>query len=132
MTLPRTIRTTACFPVLFLLMFSSVRNHTEANEANLVGTNCNVAEFAAFIGIVFSSDENDDAWVTEVADDGPAAKAGLKPGDTITKINDERIKTVKRFRELMKDKKAGEEIKLTVRRGKEKLVLSVTLGERTH
>jgi serine protease Do len=84
----------------------------------------------AVVGVVFPEDENDDAWVSEVDDEGPAAKAGLKPGDTITKFNGEQVKTVKKFRDLMKDKKPGEVIKLTVRRITETVTLSVTLGKR--
>ena len=84
----------------------------------------------AVVGVVFAEDENDDAWVAELEDGGPAAKAGLRPGDTITKFNGEPVKTVKKFRELMRDKKAGEVAKLTVRRVTEILELSVTLGKR--
>lgn len=82
------------------------------------------------VGVVFPQDEDDDAWVVEVDEDGPAAKAGVKAGDTITKINSMTIKSVKRFREVIKDHKAGDVVKLTVRRGKEFHTLSVTLGER--
>lgn len=85
---------------------------------------------AAVVGVVFPEDENDDAWVAEVDEEGPAAKAGVKAGDTITKFNGEPIKTVKRFRELIKDRKPGDVVKLAVRRGTETLALSVTLGKR--
>jgi serine protease Do len=84
----------------------------------------------AVVGVVFPEDENDDAWVSEVDDEGPAAKAGVKPGDTITKVNADGVKSVKQFRDLLKDKKPGETVKLTVRRGVEILTLPVTLGKR--
>jgi len=84
----------------------------------------------AVVGVVFAEDENDDAYVVEVDEDGPAAKAGLKPGDTITKFNTEVIKSVKKFRDMIKDKKPGDTVKLAVRRGTEILALSVTLGKR--
>lgn len=82
------------------------------------------------VGVVFSDDENDDAWLSEVDDDGPAAKAGLKSGDTIVKVNGERIKSVKRFREVIATKKAGDKVTITVRRGTSIIPLEVTLGER--
>src|SRR5262249_5555776 len=74
---------------------------------------------SAAVGVVFPSDDDEDAWIVEVDDEGPAAKAGLKPGDTITKFGGENIKSVKRFREVMKDKKPGDMVKMTVRRGVE-------------
>jgi serine protease Do len=85
----------------------------------------------AFLGVVFPEDEEDDAWVTEEVDaDTPAGKGGMKAGDTITKFNSEPVKSVKRFRELIKDKKPGDVVKLTVRRGTTMMVLSVTLGSK--
>jgi len=85
---------------------------------------------APVVGVVFPDDENDDAWITQVEDDGPAAKAGLKIGDTITKVNGASIKTVKQFRDLIKERKAGEVVKFTVRRSAEILTLPLTLGKR--
>ena len=40
------------------------------------------------------------------------------------------MKSVKKFRDLMKEKKPGEVVKLTVRRVTETITLSVTLGKR--
>ena len=64
---------------------------------------------AAFLGVVFPDDEEDDAWIAEeVEADTPAGKAGLKAGDTITKFNGDSVKSVKRLRELIKQKKPGD------------------------
>jgi serine protease Do len=84
----------------------------------------------AVVGVVFSDDENDDAWLVEVDADGPAGKAGLQPGDTITKFDDQVIKSVKQFRDILKDKKPAEVVKLTVRRGTKVFTVPVTLGRR--
>ncbi len=84
----------------------------------------------AYIGVVFPDDDDDDAWLREVEDDGPAGKGGLKPGDTITKFNDTAIKTVKAFRKLMDSAKPGDKVKLTVRRGTVVMPLTVTLSKR--
>ena len=87
---------------------------------------------AAFLGVVFPEDEEDDAWVTEEVDsETPAGKAGLKAGDTITKFNSESVKSVKRLRELIKEKKPGETVKFTVRRGTTMMTLSVTFGKKS-
>jgi S1-C subfamily serine protease len=86
---------------------------------------------AAFLGVVFPEDEEDDAWVTEEVDpETPAGKAGLKAGDTITKFDGAVVKSVKQFREMMLKKKPGDAIKLTARRGTAIIVLSVTLGKK--
>jgi serine protease Do len=84
---------------------------------------------AAFLGVVFSDDEEDDAWITEEVEvETPAGKAGLRAGDTITKFNGDVVKSVKRLRELIKDKKPGDTVKLTIRRGTMTMTLSVTFG----
>ena len=85
----------------------------------------------AVLGVVFPEDEEDDAWITEeVESDTPAGKAGMKAGDTITKFNGDSVKTVKRLRELLKEKKPGDAVKVTVRRGTTTMTLSVTLGSK--
>jgi serine protease Do len=85
---------------------------------------------APVVGVVFPDDENDDAWITQVEDEGPAAKAGLKVGDTITKIDKVPIKTVKQFRDIIKERKAGEVVPITVRRSADILTLPLKLGKR--
>jgi S1-C subfamily serine protease len=82
------------------------------------------------VGVVFPEDEDEDAWLKEVKEGGPAEKAGLKPGDTIIKFNDQRVKTVEQFRDMIRNHKAGEVVKLSVRRGKEILKVSVRLEKR--
>jgi len=87
------------------------------------------AAATAFLGVVFSEDEEDDAWITEEVDpETPAGKAGLKVGDTITKFNTEKVKSVKRLRELIKEKKPGDTVKLTVRRGATVMTIPLTFG----
>lgn len=86
---------------------------------------------SGYLGVVFPEDEEDDAWVTELAEGGPAAKAGLKPGDTITKYNGTAVKSVKQFRKLMEGTKPDQVIRLVVRRGTDPNVrLEVKLGKR--
>ncbi|MDY3554551.1 S1C family serine protease [Gemmata sp. JC717] len=84
----------------------------------------------AYLGVVFPDDEEEDAWLKEVEEDGPAGKGGLKPGDTITKFNATAIKTVKAFRKQMESVKAGDTVQITVRRGATVMTLPVTLAKR--
>jgi serine protease Do len=84
----------------------------------------------AYFGVVFPDDEEEDAWLREVEDDGPAGKAGLKPGDTIMKYNDAVVKTVKQFRKQLEGAKPGDKVKITARRGANLMTVTVTLGKR--
>jgi serine protease Do len=84
----------------------------------------------AYVGVVFPEDEEEDAWLREVEADGPADKAGLKPGDTITKFNESAVKSVKQFRKLMEAAKPGDKVKITARRGANLMTVTVTLGKR--
>jgi serine protease Do len=83
-----------------------------------------------YFGVVFPKDEKDDAWLSEVEKGGPAEKAGLKPGDTITKFNTTVIKSVKEFRQQMEKAHAGEKVKITARRSTEIVEVTVTLAKR--
>jgi serine protease Do len=88
----------------------------------------------AFVGVIVPEDDADDAWLLDVMKDTPASKAGLKPGDTITKLGfgsgGKAIKSVKEYRTFIKQRVTGDVVKFTVRRGTELLVLPVTLGRK--
>ena len=85
---------------------------------------------APAVGVTFNDDDSDDAWIKEVIEEGPAEKAGLKIGDTITKIDGQTVKSIARYREIIQTKKPGDVVKLTIRRGTEILNLEVTLGKK--
>lgn len=67
--------------------------------------------------------------IISVEDGTPASKAGLKKGDIIVKINDDKTRTLAEFRYELYKHEVGEKIKLTFyREGKEQSV-EVTLGK---
>jgi len=80
-----------------------------------------------FLGVkVAPSDEG--ASVLGVIEDSPAAKAGLKPGDVITAVNDERIEGPAALVERLREHRPGDRIRLSVKRGGDDLSLRVRLG----
>lgn len=76
--------------------------------------------------------ENDDkgARITDVVDESPAEKAGLKKGDIITKVGDKKIDDPSSLAEVVGNNKPNTEVEITyLRDGKEQKV-KVKLGER--
>jgi len=69
------------------------------------------------------------AWVNRVVPDSPAAKAGVRPDDLVIKIDETRVKSWKSFRRLMEGYRAGETVKLTVKRGDDVKLIVIELEE---
>jgi serine protease Do len=69
------------------------------------------------------------AVVTEVVPNSPAAKAGLKPDDIISAVDDKTIQDPAQLREAIQQAGPGKEVTLRVVRGKENLSVKATLRE---
>lgn len=68
--------------------------------------------------------------VAEVMPGGGAEKAGIMPGDRILRINQETITDFNDYRRATDDKKPGDVIRVTLRRGGEERTLDVELAGR--
>lgn len=68
--------------------------------------------------------------VDEIAEEGPAAKAGLRVGDVIRKVGIKRIRSIADLDDALRSKKSGEAVVLAVRRAEDELTVTLTLGER--
>jgi serine protease Do len=69
------------------------------------------------------------ALVSQVADDTPAAKAGLKVGDFIVAVNGKAIKNVNELRNIVAHLDPTKAYPLKVYRGGKEITVKVTLGE---
>ncbi|MFZ4296983.1 S1C family serine protease [Streptomyces cinereoruber] len=67
--------------------------------------------------------------VVEAPASGAAGKAGLKPGDVITRLGDTDITTITSLSEALASRKPGEKVQVTYVRGTETEKTEVTLGE---
>lgn len=68
------------------------------------------------------------AYVREVIIDSPAQKAGIKVGDIITEIDNEKIKDAKGgLAEIINEKKVGDTVKVRIWRNGEESLMSVKL-----
>ncbi len=98
-------------------------------------------EDAAFIGISGQgvSDEMSELYgipqgiyLTEVQEDSPAAEAGLKKGDIITKFDGSSVTTMSELKEMLAYYAAGEEVQVTIKRQNgseyEEQKITLTLG----
>jgi len=67
--------------------------------------------------------------VNHVVEDSPAAKAGVQEHDILTKLDDQILVEPEQLRSLVKMKKPGEEVKVTLLRKGEQKEVKVVLGE---
>ena len=68
--------------------------------------------------------------VADVFDGGTAHRAGLKPGDIVVSLNGKRMENGRQFDVNLYRKPIGQPVSLEVRRGLERLTISVTVAER--
>ena len=79
------------------------------------------------LGSYFAAPEGEGVLVREVNPGSPAEKAGLKAGDVITKLNDERIRTVGDLHEKLSAKRDDKTVKLGILRNRSGMNLTVEL-----
>ena len=84
---------------------------------------------AATIGVVFDS-KVDTATLEELTEDGPADKAGLKAGDTITEFDGKTVSTPDDIRAILRKKKPGDEVDVVIKRGTKTMTKTIALGKR--
>lgn len=71
--------------------------------------------------------EGDQGVLVREVDDGPAASAGIRPGDLITRLNNQEISEVSQFAEVVKTLPAGRPISVLIKRDNGALFLALTL-----
>jgi S1-C subfamily serine protease len=69
--------------------------------------------------------------VVEVSQGSPAEAAGLRRGDVITEVDGKAVASTDAFGQLIRDAKAGSQMKLTVQRDTQTLTITATLGTRS-
>jgi len=83
----------------------------------------------AYLG-VSTEDANGGAGIAEVRAGTPAAEAGLRNGDVVTRIDGENVVSADALRSSIAGRKPGDTVELTVRRDGSTRTLTVTLGSR--
>lgn len=85
---------------------------------------------SGWMGVQLQPTDEGKASVLEVIDGSPAQAAGLEAGDVIERVDADEVESVEGLVELVKSRKAGDVVKLRVRRGDKVLKPKVTLGQR--
>jgi serine protease Do len=88
-----------------------------------------IAAASGVLGIAVGESDNG-ARVDQVFDDTSAARAGLRAGDIITRINSRTIRSRETLIETVGEYRPGDRVRLEIRRGEEDLDISTTLGNR--
>lgn len=83
---------------------------------------------SGYLGVHVTLAKGGKLVVDDVESDSPAAKAGLEPGDIVTKLEGKAVKKAEVFRELLQSKGPGDAVKLAVLRKDKTLDISATLG----
>ena len=82
------------------------------------------------VSLVKNAVEGDRCLAVESLDkDSPALAAGLKPGDVIAAVEDASVERALDFHRAMLDRKPGEQVQVTVKRGEELLTVRLALAE---
>jgi putative serine protease PepD len=84
----------------------------------------------AFLGLTTSPASGGGAQVQQATAGGPAERAGLEPGDVVTRVDGDEVQDPDDIAAAIDDDAPGDEIEVTVRRGGDERTLTVTLGRR--
>ena len=82
-----------------------------------------------YLGLKLRSEKSTGTVVIDgVESESPAAKAGVKPGDTLLKVDDQTVESarIERLARL----KAGDQVKLRLKRDQRELDVTITAGTR--
>ena len=83
-----------------------------------------------FLGVQLADIEDGEYPVVKsVLAEGPAGKSGLKAGDRITRVQGRGVTSLEDVRKLALKLAPGDEVKLTVKRGKEMVDVTFKTGE---
>jgi serine protease Do len=83
-----------------------------------------VDQAQAYVGAT-GVDDADGCRLTKVDEDGPAAKAGLKPGDLVVKVDGREVKLYASFWRWVAQAEPGDTLNIEVKRGDQLLSLEV-------
>jgi predicted metalloprotease with PDZ domain len=89
----------------------------------------NLESLNAQLGEYFGVKDGQGVLVTEVFEDSPAKKAGLKAGDVITQVDGKEVTEPSDVQKAVGDKSKGDKLNLTILRDRARLEMAVEVAE---
>jgi putative serine protease PepD len=83
-----------------------------------------------YLGLSTTAVSGGGAQVQQATAGGPAQRAGLEPGDVVTRVDGDTVQSPDDVAAAIDDNQPGDEIDVTVRRGGDERTVTVTLGKR--
>ena len=96
---------------------------------NRVGMGVQLQDLNKDLAEYFGVEPGQGVLITDVENDSPAEVAGLKAGDVILSIEDQKIEDVDDIVQMLSKYKAGDKVKVEVLRKKETLTFNIKLKE---
>jgi putative serine protease PepD len=85
----------------------------------------------AYLGLqTTQASSGDGAQIAQATPGGPSERAGLQPGDVVTQVDGEAVRTPDDVASAIEDDKPGDKVEVTVRRNGSEHNVEVTLGQR--
>jgi serine protease Do len=101
-------------------------NHSSMSDTYI---GVNLESLNSQLGEYFGVKDGQGVLVTEVIEDSPAQKAGLKAGDVIIEIDGHSVAKPSDIREIVVETKSGDKLNLAILRNKDKMEMAVEVAE---
>lgn len=75
-------------------------------------------------------DRDDGIVIEDVIPEGPAASAGLMPGDIVLSVNEKRVENIRQFALALYPSAVGEKATLEIQRGKQRISYQIPVSEK--
>ena len=101
--------------------------HFFSNRGGYVGVS--LTPLSEQLADYFGVKNNNGVLITEISEDSPSQKAGLKAGDVIVAIDDEEISDYSDVQEIVGESDKGDKLTFTILRNKRQQKIEVEVGE---
>ncbi len=89
------------------------------------------SEVRGYVGISYAEPDDRGAMVNNVTEKSPAATAGIKKGDVLTKVGDSPMTSPSTLSDVLTEKNPGDDLQLTFLRDEEEKQVTLKLGKST-